>query len=823
MPVPGLDYNRYFCPHLPVVTKKPSYRTLISPGIRSGTTPRPGFNRIWAGLVFLAISFLTGCSVTRNLAPGEYLLSRNRISITDRQVPAEELEPYFQQQPNRKFLGLFRANIAFYNLGSHGKDTRFKKWLRNKVGSAPVVLDTGLIGVSRKQMNIYLGNKGFFHSVIRDTVVYHRRKATVTYLVDPQRPYLIRNFGYNIADTHLARYIYTDTAKCLIRRGHNFDSYLLDDERTRITANLQNFGFFRFSAIYIKYTIDTNFRSHQCDITMEVINRVMPSFDDLMSVRLVPHKQYFINRIYIYPDYDHLSADTGAYDTLARLYQSPFKGQPPYTYHFLSKRPFRVKPRTIAQSVFVTPLSNYNLSDVNQSYSQLAGLQVFKYINIQFTETNQGRTELFGNRDRVDCHIQLSRSPAQSFSVTTDGTNSGGAFGVQGSIGYQNRNVFGGAQLFRLNLTGSLQMQATGGTGGNRFFNTIELGVNAGVTFPQFLLPVRPEIMRKSYKPKTTINLGYNYQRQQHYDRHISNINFGYAWMQNDKIQHLINPAEVSLVKVTHDAYFDSVMNSEQDHRLKNQYTDHVVAGLKYTFTFNSQQISKVKDFAYVRLNLETGGNLIYAIHSILGSSRTSEGSYRLMGLPYAQYVRPDLDFRFYNVFPDNLSLVWRFFGGIGIPYGNDKVLPFEKTFFAGGANGMRGWRMYTLGPGSYFNPAGSTTFNQIGDIKLEGNVEFRFPVYHWIRGAVFADAGNIWLLQDSPDLPGGRFQAGTFLHQVGLDAGIGLRLDFDFFIFRLDPSIRLRDPSSPGNHHWYFNRMQLKDVVWNFGIGYPF
>jgi outer membrane protein assembly factor BamA len=461
--------------------------------------------------------------------------------------------------------------------------------------------------------------------------------------------------------------------------------------------------------------------------------------------------------------------------------------------------------------------------DVNQSYTQLSGLQVFKYINIQFREADERKEFLLGNKDLVDCQVELSRAPAQSFSATTDGTNSGGAFGVQGNLGYQNRNIFKGAQLLRLNLSGSLQMQASEASSGTAFFNVIELGISAGITFPQFLIPIKPEKLPKNFKPRTTISIGYNYQHQQHYDRHISNINFGYSWMQSDKIKHVLNPVEVSLVKVYTDAYFDSVMNSEQDNRLKNQYTDHMVAGLKYTFTFSNQQVNKVKDFAYIRANFETGGNLIYIFNKVLKTPKPDSGGYQLFGLPYAQYVRPDVDFRYYNIYPNNYSLVFRFYGGIGIPYGNSTLLPFEKAFFAGGANGMRGWRMYTLGPGSYNNVNGSTTFNQIGDIQLEANVEYRFPVYHWIRGALFLDAGNIWLLQDSKDLPGGKFTFPGFISQIALDAGIGIRLDFDFFIFRLDPAIPLRMPSYPENDRWYFNKMQIKDIIWNFGIGYPF
>ena len=764
---------------------------------------------------------MIGCNVTKNLEPSEHLLIRNKIQVSDRKIPVEDLQPYLQQLPNKKF-GIFRTSIAIYNLGNKGKDTKFKKWLREKIGSAPVLLDTSLVSVSLKQMNLYLGNKGFFQATGSDSIVFKKKKATVIYRIHPNTPYRIRKLSYSVADTQLAIYVFRDTSKCLIRTGQNFDSYLLDNERTRITTNLQNNGYFRFSAAYIKYTIDTNLRQHLCDITLEIINQVVPSFDIFTTVRQSPHKRYYINKVYVYPEFDHLINYTGPYDTLVKVYQSPVRDQPPNTYYFLYQTHFKVKPRTIAQSIFITPRSHYNLFDVDQSYSQLSSLQVFKYINIQFKEDQHIRADDKHEKDLINCHVELTRAPAQSFSVTTDGTNSGGAFGVQASLGYQNRNIFSGAQLFRLNLNGSLQMQAAQGTTVKTFFNTIEMGANAGLTFPQFLLPIRPETLSKKFKPKTTISIGYNFQHQQHFDRHISNISFGYSWLQNDQIKHMLNPVEISLVKVYKDAYFTDTLNNTQDVRVKNQYTDHMVAGMKYTFNFSSQKLNKVKNFVYVRANFETGGNLVYAFDKLLNVSKTG-GSYTLFGLPYSQYVRPDIDFRYYNIIRNNHSIVYRFYGGIGIPYGNSSILPFEKAFFTGGANGMRGWKMYSLGPGTYKNIYGDFNYNQIGDIQLEANVEYRFPVYQWIRGALFFDAGNIWLLQDSKDLPGGKFTFPGFLNQIGLDGGIGVRLDFDFFIFRFDPAIPLYNPSNPSPDQWMFRKMQFKSIVWNFGIGYPF
>lgn len=770
--------------------------------------------------IALLLTF-SGCKVTKNLESHENLLIKNKIKVIGYKVPTDELEAYIQQHPNKKLFGLFRTNIAFYNMASKGDDTKFKKWIRTKIGSAPVLLDTSLSTITAKQMNLYLANIGYFQSLVTDSIIIKKKKATVIYKIIPSQPYTIKSISYSIPDTQLANYVYRDTSKCLIKKGANYDAYILDSERTRVTGNLLNQGFYRFNSSFISFRVDSNFRQHKIHIILEITNPVVPSFDNFTLVRQVPHKRYFINKIYIFPEFDHLQTFAGVYDTLVRTYDNPEKNDQPCNYYFLYQDRFKTKPRTIAQSIFITPKSNYNLFDVNQSYSQLASLGVFRYINIQFKDPPEN--ELNKKNDQIDCLVELSRSPVHSFTSTFDGTNSAGAFGVQGSLGYQNRNIFRGAQLFRFSVTGSLQMQASEGMTTESFFNVIEVGVTAGLTFPQFLLPIKPERLSKYFKPKTTVSISYNYQHQFYYDRHISNITFGYSWLQSKSINHVLNPIEISLVKMFPQPEFANYIDTVSDARLRNQYTDHMVAGLRYTFTFNNQQVSKVKDFIYIRANFETGGNLIYGIQKLFNASKNDKGYYTLFDLPYSQYVRPTVDARYYNVFRNQHSLVYRFFAGVGVPYGNSVDLPFEKAFFAGGSNGMRGWKMYTLGPGSYKSPSDQITFTQIGDIQLEANIEYRFPVYDWIRGAVFVDAGNIWLLKDSESLPGGKFEFPGFLDVIGIDAGIGIRLDFDFFVVRLDPAIPIRVPSYPTGDRWYFSKMQLGDIIWNFGIGYPF
>jgi outer membrane protein assembly factor BamA len=682
------------------------------------------------------------------------------------------------------------------------------------------LLDTALSEIAIKQMRLYLNNIGYFNSIIHDSIVHKKKKAIVYYVIKASRPYTIRNIFYSITDKQLAGFVYKDTLGCLIKRVDNYNAYLLDKERTRIMGNLQNNGYYQFSTGFVIYHVDSILNSHKMDIEIEITNPVIPSVENLGTFVESAHRRYKINNIYINPDYDPLQSDTIRHDTLVKSYLESSRDSTMYSYYFLYSGKLKIKPRTLVQSIFIKPGSYYSADLVNKTYANLGRLPIFRYKNIQFVETTDPSSE---NKDLINCKILLARDAVQSISVSPVGTNSAGAFGVQGNVIYQNRNIFRGAQLFSINLSAAAQTQGNVGPGGAKsLFNTIEFGANATLTFPQFLFPIRQETLPKRFKPKTSITIGYNYQKQSDYYRHISNTTFGYTWNQTEKLVHTINPIEISFVKVYPDSAFLAWLNSLTDKRLINQYTDHMVAGLRYTITYNSQDRSKVEDFFYVRANFQTGGNLLYGFNSLSGGTKTG-GSYTAFGVPYSEFIRPDVDFRYYHMLSNDKVFVYRFYGGIGIPYGNSVSLPFEKAFFAGGANDIRGWKMGSLGPGSYFNDTVTNNYNQIGDMQLQANVEYRFPGYKIFKGAVFLDAGNIWLLRSSTDFPGGKFNFDTFIPQIAIDVGFGIRLDLDFFVFRLDPAIPIRVPHYPKNDRWYFNKMQLGDVIWNFAIGYPF
>jgi outer membrane protein assembly factor BamA len=769
--------------------------------------------------LFLAMIILAGCNVTKNFPPNSYLLVKNKIHAPSAKVSKDDLSGYLQQEPNVKALGLFRPNIAFYYAGSKGKETKFKKWMRTKIGTAPVFLDSTLITIAKKQMGLYLANKGYFNAVIKDSVIIHKKKAIVVYKIIPNTPYTIRSIRWSIADTALAKFVYLDSARTLVHAGQNYDMYLLDSERSRITTALMNHGYYHFSTMYVHYRIDSAFNKNVMDVTKEIRNPVIPSLDFFGTFVESKHARYTIGKILIHPEYSLLQSDTLSYDTLVVTFKTSRHDTTGNTYYFLYKNKMKLKPRTLAQMIFLKTGTYYNLGDVSQTYSQLASLQVFNYMNIQLHEASGSGPKY---RDKLDCRILLSRAPVHSFSISTDVTNSAGAFGLQGAVGYMNRNIFRGGQLLKISLNGAAQMQGSTSDVSSNFINTIEFGINTSLTFPQFLIPIKPEWLPKRFKPRTTISLGYNFQKRPDYDRHISNVSFGYSWNQTEKIKHMFNPAEITMVKIWPDSAFTAYLDGLTDKRLKNQYTDHLVAGLKYTFTFNGQDLQNIKDFFYIRSNFETGGNLLYAIDKIANAPKT-DGYYTLFKIQYSQFVRPDFDVRFYHFFAKNTSLVSRVYAGFGIPYGNSISLPFEKAFFAGGANDLRGWKMGSLGPGSYFNDSIGSTYDQTGEMQLQMNLEYRFPIYKYFRSAFFVDLGNIWMLKANPDLPGGTFQLNHFIDEIAVDFGVGLRADFDYFIIRFDPAVPIRVPYYPENNHWYIQKLNLTDIIWNFGIGYPF
>ena len=780
-------------------------------------------------LIILSAFILNACRFTSLLNEHEYLLDKNIIKSDNKHVGYEDLKIYIKQKPNRKMFGFIRFYVGVYSMADRWKkDRKIKAWLKNTVGEAPVILDTMLVKNTARQFKLFLNGKGYFNSEVNYEIKYNKKKVKVFYFLHTLEPFIISHFNYNVLDTNIQKFVLDDSHNSFIHSGNNFDIDILEKERNRLVEMLKNNGYYAFSKEYISFQADSLAHKKQISLIMKISSPVvaLKNFPD--SLVYVNHQRFFIRNIYINPDYSTTQSLNTTYDTLLYFVKKRNSNNISGTYFFLYKNvnQLEIKPKIISRSVFIENNGFYNLVDVQQSYNALSDLRNFRFINFEF-DLPKKNDSLLKLPAPLDCRIQMTRSAKQSFSIETGGTNSGGNLGVAGSFIYQNKNIFRGAEIFNLTLKGAMEVQSIetqtkDNVSKSLPFNTVEAGIMCGFKIPKFLVPIKQERFSKYFRPKTTITTGFDYQRRPDYTRYIANITYGFDWKESKNKRHILNPIDLSYVKILKDSVFTAKIQSLNDMRITNSYTDHMIPAASYSFIFNNQEINKLKDFMFFRLNAELAGNMLQLINNTFQSKKADDGSYHLFNVRYAQYFRFDADIRLYKIFNEKNKLVLRLKGGAGFPFANLNALPFEKSFYAGGANSIRAWRLRQIGPGS-FKDTTNTLVEKTGDIDLEGNLEYRFPIYKAFQGAAFLDAGNVWLRKKNPDFPGGEFNVNRFLSEIAVGFGVGLRMDFKFFIIRLDAAVPMRDPSMAKTHRWVFNDTGLDKINFNIGIGYPF
>jgi len=782
-------------------------------------------------LAFLCLIFL-GCNPARHLHDDQYLVNRNEIKVKDADVKKRELRNYIRQNPNRRILGLYPFRLNVYQFADQRDESRFNKWLKNTVGEPPVIYDQTLTESTARQFELYLHRKGYFNNYVDyDVELRERRKrANITYKLKGGRPYIIRDIEYLIPDNRVAEHILNDSINSLIKREEAYDADVLQEERSRMSQNLRNEGFFHFSRDYIKFNVDSTVNDHKVDISIQVRNPIKTyRVDRRDSIVEKRHKRYKIDNIFIFPDYLAMRSDREKPDTT--VYYHSENENDSLTYYFVHYEPMRIKPSAIINNIQFEPGDYYSARDVNRSNSFLSALRIFRFTNIVFDDS---RKEDFDSDTLgyLNSRIQLTPAPENSFTIDGEGFNTAGNLGVGGNILFQNRNVFRGAEIFNIRLKGALEL--TGDLSPTEStqrlpFNTFEFGSEISLDFPKLLLPFTIERMSALERPKTTLMSGINFRQRPDYTRYVLSLTYGVEWTPSQQQQHKLFPLEISSIRI----YNDSLLREripEDNPLILSSFSDHLVTGMRYQHIYNTQKVDKDEDFFYSILNIETAGNLLYLAGDVIGLPRNENGSYNIFNIPFAQFVKTDMDFRYYRVFDKQNTLVFRIMGGAGIPYGNREVLPFIKSYYAGGANSMRAWEIYSLGPGSYRREEKEKEqfYDRYGDIKLEANVEYRFDIYDFWKGALFAEGGNVWFARENPDFPGGNFNFSTFYEDIAIGAGIGARFDFGFFVVRLDAATRLRDPAKPTGDRWIsswpsFSFGERGDINYNLGIGYPF
>lgn len=767
---------------------------------------------------------LWGCSSTKHVPEGSYLVDKIRIEVTDNKVVGEsDLINYLRQAPNHKVLGFFKLQLATYSLSGRDSTRWYNKWLR-RLGQPPVIYSQNLTDASARQLRQAMINRGYMDATVEvDTTIHGsgHNKIDVSYIVTAGAPHRISSISYEIPDTAIREIILADSAAMTLRPGDLLDRDALDSERARLTERLRNRGYYTFAKEYITFTADTVTGEKDVALTMSLRgprNRQTdtPQLDSTL------HEQFFIRDVTFVTDYTlgrTLSqAMAAATDTIHRD-----------GFTFVYDKDHWLTPGTLAEKCFIEPGKRYSARRVDLTYEYLSRLGMVKSTNIEMIPA--GRDSL--GRQMLDTYILLSRNKKQGVTFELEGTNSEGDLGVGGELTYIHRNLGHRSRQLTVKFRAAYE-SISGNLEGLINNNYQEYAGEVGISFPKFAFPFLSDKIRKRIKADTEVALSFNYQRRPEYTRIIAGATWRYNWMNRQNTTRrtldLLRINYVYLPQSTLD-FLDQI--APDNPLLRYSYEDHFIMNIGYSYFHTNKRLPsgatslrkpQIQPLIYtLRASVETAGNLLYAFSSLSGSHR-HDGVYKVFGIQYSQYVKGEIDYSVVRNFNRRHSLAFRAGGGIGVPYGNSKVLPFEKRFYAGGANNVRGWGVRTLGPGSFDARNSVTDFiNQCGDISLIVSAEYRAKLFWVLEGALFVDAGNIWTIRDYENQPGGVFKFNKFWKQIAASYGIGLRMDFSYFLLRFDLGMKAHNPAK-GQEPWPLIHPRWgRDAEFHFAVGYPF
>ena len=774
---------------------------------------------------------LTACSPLKKIPPGSYFLNKSKVESDSVHFKKEELTSLLRQKSNRKILGIVRLHLGIYTFGNLGDTTveghhglgkfwkRIKRGLRT-IGEEPVILDSGLTVKTREQLEIFVQRKGYFDGEVSDTVIRKKKKAMVIYRIRTHTPYRVRNVIYNSSDIPIQPILDDERKRSLIDTAKVYDGEMLDQERDRVTASIRDHGYYFFNRNFVTYELDSSLGSHQVDVYLNV-SRQYENSDPYAATVHSPedHHRYHLNNIYIFTNFNSLSSDAFVNNDTTLLQD----------YYFISNlQKDYLKKETLLRFVFMKKGDSFLQKDVDYTYTRLADLNLFKFINFKFEEVprDSGQKEYL-----LDVNIQLTPLAKQEYKLESELTHNGGNLGVAGSVTYQNKNLFRGAESLELKLSGGLEsLRNFSDPDVSKklfFFNTYDFGPELSLGFKKFLIPGFIERRTSRYfNPKTNLTVGTNYQDRPDFKRVISKVSFGYQWRPSKRQYLQFYPFEVNSVNVKNSTSFEDRLLATGDPSLIYSYKNHLITSGRFSWDYTNQSDRLVKNYFFIHTTLELAGNTFYW-YSMMANSRKDpdQGRYTAFGNIFSQYVKPVIDVVYHMQINNSNKIVYRIGGGIGITYGNSKrlSLPFDKAFFIGGANDNRAWQARSLGPGSYDDPG---DIENGGDIKMGANVEYRSSIFKRLEVATFVDAGNVWLLNDkSTTLKGALFDSREFLGEIAVGAGLGLRFNFNFFIIRTDFGVKLINPALPASNRWEYanKKFVIGQVVPNLAIGYPF
>ncbi|WP_299252283.1 BamA/TamA family outer membrane protein [uncultured Aquimarina sp.] len=751
-------------------------------------------------LIFLIsiAALLFSCGVKKfiptneTLYTGASLTLQSEENIDNLKAIEDELELVLRPRPNTKILGI---KIGLYSYYKNQKENPgfINRFLFKNFGEEPVYLsDVDQARVS-ELINNRLENRGFFRSILDSEVLKDSTKARIVYKAAIKKPYKLQTYQVDSIKYPIGEDIKETLANSPIKKDGRFDLALFELERERIDKSLKAKGYYNFNADFLIFEADTNqYKNKRYDLFLRLKKEVPEK-------SLVPYK---VNKINVFPNYS-ITTDSITKDTDTVSYSG---------INFIQNEEY-FKPKRLESYILFRKGQLYNPTISKRTSNRLSSIGTYKFVNIEYDvldtgKNGTGKGDLTANIYLSPLNKRALRAELQAVSKSNNFT------GPNLLLTYANRNLFSGGET--LNITASIGYETQLSGSENQGLSSAQIGLKSDLIFPRLLFPIKIMDRFKYAVPKTIVSAGFEYlNRSKLYSLNSVNTSFGYSWNANRFVNHELNPISINYVNLSNTTQeFKDIL--DENPFLKSSFDQQFIAGLTYSFIYNELNDSAIRNPFYFNANFDIAGNTV----SLFGKEDENIDSKTFLGLEYAQYVKADIDFRYHFSLGNGQKLIGRLFGGWGLAYGNSTTLPFSKQYFSGGPFSVRAFRIRSLGPGTYTPIDGDSGsfFDRAGDIRLEANLEYRFPIIPYLKGAVFADAGNVWLREENDALSGGKFSS-NFLNELGIGAGFGLRVDIQNFVIRFDLAAPLNDPSEEEQN---FN-FDVANPILNFAIGYPF
>lgn len=756
---------------------------------------------------YLFLLLLLGaCDAAKRVPDGSYLLNKVKIKTDTKGIGESELKPYLRQRPNSSMLILGRVRLHMYNIPENDS-TWLNRQLR-KFGEPPVLYSDRLTGLSMEQIRLQMNNKGYLNAEVDTSVIKKNKKANVTYTVTGHEPYRVRSFQDTIrsADTTIYAILKDKNKLEILRERDIYDQEELQKGSITMAAELRNNGYYNFSKDNFYYLVDSTLRSHQVDITLGLNN---PTDSTL-------HKQYKIKKVTVFNGIDpiilrdsarHYKLDTVQYRSM----------------QVISLKDRFLLPQAIYYNTLIRPGRLYSDRMIERTYSSLNMLGPVSQTSINLNPVS------LNDSNFINAEISILPGNLHFMQFGVDGTNTAGDLGVATNLTYEHRNLFKGGERLRVRLNGAYEfMSASDSTD---FLNQsyYEYGSEVSLSIPQLLLPWIMKRLKDQPSASTEFALGVNFQNRPEYLRQFFNFSSKFQWSRMDwRLTNVVEPLAITYVRMPRvsDRFREYYLNADLNPILKASYEEQLIVRSAYTVSYTNFRFNQVPRFPFrARGGIEVAGHLPRLVSVLGGAKKREDGRKEIFRLPYSEYVKGDIDFAPMYRFDEYNTLAGHIGLGLAYPYGNSSVLPFEKRYFGGGANSVRGWSTRTLGPGTYNrNIQGADFARKVGDIKLDMSIEFRRKLTKLFEVATFIDAGNIWTIRDYAEQPGGLFEFKNFYKELAASYGLGFRLDLNFLLLRLDAGMKAHNPALIKGERWTIFKPDLKrDFALHFAIGYPF